>query len=381
MTTVLVFGAMALIAVAIMVWPFLRRSDTAVNTRDGAMAVLRDQIHEVERDRARKVISAAEADDAIIEIKRRLLLVSKRAQSPQSTASGGAWLAALSVVIVGVTGVGLYTVLGNPNVPSMPYAERAAERESSAEMLALTTELRGRLDADPEGGPFDGWMILGQSLMGMNLFTDAAEAFSVASERPEATSSTFSRLAEALIAAENGVVTPPAEAAIEEAIDRDPLNPAALYYQAIALGQAGRNATAYDLLADRIRRESEIQPWMSAFTDQLNRLGEQMGRPPVGPMMLLAQSGPGPTAEDVAAASEMSAEDRAAFIRSMVDRLATRLEETPDDLDGWLRLANAYSVLGERDQAREALDRAEPLLPDAGPQRQTFDQLQQALQE
>ena len=57
----------------------------------------------------------------------------------------------------------------------------------------------------------------------------------------------------------------------------------------------------------------------------------------------------------------MSDANRAAFIRSMVDRLADRLAEDPDDLDGWLRLGNAYRVLGEMDKAREAFLSAEKL--------------------
>ena len=59
----------------------------------------------------------------------------------------------------------------------------------------------------------------------------------------------------------------------------------------------------------------------------------------------------------------------------MVDRLAARLEETPDDLDGWLRLGNAYRVLGEMQAAREAFEAAEQLaetLPAEDPRIQTI---------
>jgi cytochrome c-type biogenesis protein CcmH len=73
---------------------------------------------------------------------------------------------------------------------------------------------------------------------------------------------------------------------------------------------------------------------------------------------------PGPSQADVEAAGQMSGEDRLAFIRSMVARLATRQEEQPENLDGWLRLARAYGVLGEADHAKAALDRAEALVQD-----------------
>jgi cytochrome c-type biogenesis protein CcmH len=72
----------------------------------------------------------------------------------------------------------------------------------------------------------------------------------------------------------------------------------------------------------------------------------------------------------------MTEEDRSAFIRSMVERLASRLEDEPDDLEGWMRLANAYTVLGERDNAVSAYEKASALLqnaPETDPRRQRIE--------
>ncbi len=374
---ILIFGALALLAIAFMLSPLVRR-DTETDNRDaGALAILRDQLAEIERDEARELISASEARDAGIEVKRRLLALGKVSAGTSTQTGRGGWLLGAAMVIVGASGVGLYALLGAPNVPSVPYADRVDERAASTEIAGLAAELRDRLEADENGGPLDGWVLLGQTYMRMNAYAGAVEAFSVAVDHPNANSATFSQLAEALIAAEDGVVTPPAEAAVETALERDPRNPAAVYYQAVALDQTGRTAVAYDALAARIALETEIMPWMEAYIGQLNRIGERLGRQPVGPMMLLSGSpdAPGPNADEIGAAAQMSAEDRAAMVQSMVARLAARLEEEPDDLEGWLRLANAYSVLGELDAARDALSRAEPLLPDAGPERQAYEDL------
>ncbi|MFB3134375.1 MAG: hypothetical protein ACE1Y3_01430 [Rhodospirillales bacterium] len=69
----------------------------------------------------------------------------------------------------------------------------------------------------------------------------------------------------------------------------------------------------------------------------------------------------GPSRADREAAARMSDEERAAMIRSMVQRLADRLAENPGDREGWLRLARAYEVLGETEKAGEARARAEAL--------------------
>lgn len=370
------FGAMVVLAMAFLLLPLARRGLDTGDRDAGALAVLRDQLAEIERDEARGLISAVEAKDAGIEVKRRLLALGNVGQGATPSPRQGGWLLGAAMVVVGVSGVGLYSVLGQPGVPSLPFAARSDERAASTEVAGLAAELRSRLETADNGGPFEGWVLLGQTYMRMNEHDGAVEAFAVAVSRPDANSGTFSQYAEALIAAENGVVTPPAQVAIDAALERGPLNPAAIYYQSVALDQTGRTALAYDVLVERIARETEIAPWMEAFIGQLNRIGERLGRPPVGPMMLMAGSNaPGPNADDIAAAAEMSAEDRGAMVQSMVARLAARLEEEPGDLEGWLRLANAYRVLDDTDAARDALSRAEPLLPDAGPDRQMYDDL------
>ena len=56
----------------------------------------------------------------------------------------------------------------------------------------------------------------------------------------------------------------------------------------------------------------------------------------------------------MAAAAELSPEQRSEMIRGMVARLATRLQRDGSDVEGWLRLVRAYSVLGRRNEAQSA---------------------------
>jgi cytochrome c-type biogenesis protein CcmH len=79
------------------------------------------------------------------------------------------------------------------------------------------------------------------------------------------------------------------------------------------------------------------------------------GKPPAE---LPTTAAPGPSAADVAAAREMSETDRNEMIRGMVARLADRLQNHPDDVEGWLRLLRAYMVLGQREKALEAVIQA-----------------------
>jgi cytochrome c-type biogenesis protein CcmH len=63
---------------------------------------------------------------------------------------------------------------------------------------------------------------------------------------------------------------------------------------------------------------------------------------------------PGPSATDIAAAAQMKPDQQNQMIVGMVARLADRLKQDGSDVEGWLRLVRAYSVLGERDKANAA---------------------------
>jgi cytochrome c-type biogenesis protein CcmH len=68
-----------------------------------------------------------------------------------------------------------------------------------------------------------------------------------------------------------------------------------------------------------------------------------------------APVGPAANPELAAKLEAMPQAERSGAIQGMVDGLATRLAQNGQDLEGWLRLVRAYSVLHEADKARSAL--------------------------
>jgi len=149
-----------------------------------------------------------------------------------------------------------------------------------------------------------------------------------------------------LVLTAGGNVT--AEAAVEFAKAGD--DPRARFYGAEAALQRGDREAAKAALRALLAEAPAEAPWRKVVQERLAELapGEQ---PPDA-------KGSGPTAQDVAAARSMSPEERQAMIRGMVDRLAARLEQNPNDKDGWIRLAHAYDVLGETEKAEAARARA-----------------------
>lgn len=365
MTAILL--ALALLAVAFVLLPL--RGGRDVIEHDGSKAILIDQLAEVTRDEDRGLISKVEAQAAQLEIKRRILAIARDGQRAGAAIGGSRvlWVAALFVPLFAG---GYYASFGSPNIASMPFAERGEELSEQRDILELTQRLSERLNADPDGGPIEGWVLLGQTYMRMGRSSDAAVAFETATQRDGAPSAAYSMLAEALMIESDGIVTPKASRVIGQALALDPLNPAATYYRAIGLVQSDEEGSAHDLLTARLSSAQGTAPWVQTFVDEANRIGSRIGRDPLDAILPTAPRGP--TAADIEAVGEMSEEDRAAFIQSMVARLAGQLEDNPDDIDGWLRLGNAYLVLGQSADARTAFLRADGLvdtIPNGDPRR------------
>jgi cytochrome c-type biogenesis protein CcmH len=364
---IVILFALTLLAVLFILLPL--RSGRDVIEHDGSKAILIDQLQEVTRDAERGLISEGEAQSAQIEIKRRILSIARNTKGAEAANGGGRalWMAAIFVPLFAI---GYYASFGSPQIASLPFADRDEELSEQREIVELTQRLSERLMADPDGGPVEGWILLGQTYLRMGRASDAAAAFDEATQRDGAPSSAFSMLTEALIVEEEGIVTPKAERAIDRAVALDPLNPAAIYYQSVSLVQDGDDDIAYGILAARLDLAQGTAPWMQIFVDEANRIGARIGRDPLDPILPIAPRGP--TAADIEAVGDMSEEDRATFIQSMVARLAGQLDENPDDIDGWLRLGNAHLVLGQLADAKAAYIQAAGLtdtIPDGDPRR------------
>jgi hypothetical protein len=77
------------------------------------------------------------------------------------------------------------------------------------------------------------------------------------------------------------------------------------------------------------------------------------------------QAPPGPTAQQVQAAQQMTPDDRAEMILSMVEGLAEKLDDNPNDPEGWARLIRARTVLGQEKKLRADIDRVKLIFKDS----------------
>jgi cytochrome c-type biogenesis protein CcmH len=365
---------MTLAAIALVVLPLIRSNRDSATRAAHEIEIYRDQLDEVDRDVARGVIGPDDAVAARTEIGRRILAATDGVEIVKAGSPTGKLPAKPRRITAIITGlcvpalaIFVYVTHGSPDLPGKPAAEVRAANGTDPKApeggVAQRQEVAG-LAAALEKNPADieSWITLGTVLTQMKRHRQAAVAFTQAMRLAPANAEFASRAGEALTVAAGGQVTPDAQASFTEALRRDPGEPRAQYYQGVADQQGGRLRAAFDRiarLAGEIGIDSNALAALRARAPPLTA-----GLPTAAPRTAALTPAPGPTREQMATARNMSAEDRQAMIRNMVDGLAEKLKDNPDDVAGWLRLGRARRVLGDRATAKEAYAKAAALRPD-----------------
>ena len=234
------------------------------------------------------------------------------------------WLAIGGGLATMAVGLGVYAVLGQPAI-----ALSTLTGPSTTDYQALIATLARRMPSRP--GDVEGWSLLGRGYMTLGNSAQAEKALARAVEAAKAENGAappqlLSSYGEAM-AESAGQVTKEAEAVFREALTEDPRDLMSRYYVGLAMATRGDKDGALQLWEQVLADAPPDTPWRGALVDQVAALKAQSGGAAPNPM-------------------------------AMVQQLASRLESNPNDLEGWLRLIRAYSVLGDRPKATAALTRA-----------------------
>jgi cytochrome c-type biogenesis protein CcmH len=345
------------------------------------LRVYRDQLREVDRDLARGVIAPADAERLRTEVARRVLEADRALADGAGPEAGSAprlttLVMAGLVTAVMLGGVWGYYRLGAPGYPDLPIAERLADSEAvyrtrppqaAAEAAAaarapapdpvepafsdLMDKLRTALKDRPDDLEGHRLLARNESGLGNHAAAIAAQRQVIAILGDNVSADDHAMLAEMMILAAGGYVSPEAEAEITNALQLDPLNGTATFYAGLMFAQVGRPDRTFSLWAPLLDRSQPGDPWVAPLRAQLMQVASEAGEDKyvlpdaAGPL-------PGPDADAMAAAAEMTQEERQDMVRGMVAQLSERLATQGGSAEEWARLITAYGVLGETDQAR-----------------------------
>ncbi len=343
------------------------------------VAVYKQQLKELDREIRRGIVSPGEAEASRLEISRRILHADKvaRGEMPPGKAPEAASIACLAAVFaLLVPGSALlYGLLGSPGLPDLPQAKRienaenyrlnrpsqtrflensAPRRNSDAgldpEYAELIERLRNTVASRP--GDIQGHRLLARHESTLGNFSAAAAAMEriIALIGELADCDEYVDLAEYMILAADGYVSPEAEAALEDCLSTDSSNSRARYFMGLMRAQTGRPDIAFEIWSELLEQGSGDARWRQALDIQIVQVAELAGvrfeAPP--------QPIPGPSAAEMAAASELDPADRAAMIEGMVSGLESRLAENGGSIEEWMRLIRSLGVLGEIERAEAA---------------------------
>ncbi len=366
MTSIVLFLGLSALAILLLALPFLRR-EAAPEREVFDLNVYRDQLTELERDQERGLIDEEAARAARLEIERRILLVAEEGTSektpPQSRPTARLAAAAGLVMVVPIASALLYVALGKPEMRDLPLAARPApdqQLEGRDSLLANIEQLEQHLETTPDNGGV--WTVLGRTRMRAGLYQDAVEAFRKGVELTEDDPTVRAELAEAMVYAAGGQVTPASIDEFRTVLETVPNEPRARYYVGLALAQEGEVDAALDGWRQLLEASPSDAPWRANIMDAIRSVLQAEGRP-VDEIMASLPEGTTATAAAATDAESGGGEVDNEQIRGMVEGLAARLEDEPDDVQGWLMLGRSRMVLEEPELAREAYERALALAP------------------
>jgi cytochrome c-type biogenesis protein CcmH len=367
------FVVLTTIAVLAVLWPVFRRQRPVQRERF-ELEVYRDQLAEVERDRERGLIPPEEARAARLEIERRLLRsgdrVDEAAIDPGSGRRGIVLAVAFLVPTLAAT---LYAAIGRPDLPDQPLAMREqspGQSPAQPDVQQMVARLEARLAGAP--GDLEGWLMLGRSRAVLGDAQGSTDAFRRALSLGPDDARGVGGLAEALTAMAGGTVTPEAKGLFVKLAEIEPRDPRAAFYLGWADFQAGQPQPALDRWRQLLADSPADAPWRPQVIEGIQAAAQQLGIDPgtvvagvpVAPAPAPQSTTPRPSAEDMANAAAMAPEDRMAMIRGMVEKLQARMDADGTDVEGWLRLAQSRSVLGEAERAKATYEQALAQHPD-----------------
>jgi cytochrome c-type biogenesis protein CcmH len=271
---------------------------------------------------------------------------------------GRSGIAAIVAVAIAAGVIGYRIVAADRGGASPPAAAASAS--------GSIADLQQHAKAAPDDA--GAWQQLGFAQFDAGNYAEAVNAYQHAAQISPGNAVLWSSLGEArVMASEHDPMPPAALDAFKRAVALDPKDPRARYFLAVEKDLKGDHQGAIADWLALLKDTPAGAPWDS----DLQRTIEQVGkinkievakqiaaatakRPaaaqPAGGMAI-----PGPTQDQLAAASSMPPSQQQAMAEGMVASLAAKMKANPSDVDGWIMLMRSYRQLGRDGDAKAAL--------------------------
>lgn len=393
-------GLLTLICVILVIWPLLRQKKVLETKVDYNLKVYKDQLSEIDRDFQLGRVDSKELDAIKTEIQRRILTenveVNQQNQSKKLAPTTYVIFTLVASFFIPSAAIGIYANLGSPGYPDVPLSKRAdlptsktVEKTTSQEKEPneqhagidnMITNLQEELKVNPRD--LQNWELLGRTLFIRKQYEAASDSLRQAVTIFPSSLELRATYAEALVLAARGRISREALKQFKLVSKSIPKDPRVRYYLGLADYQQEKIELALQKWTTLLHETPQDAPWRKMLTSRIDQATKDLGIKTSGPKQKLAanqkstapilnttkpsilnEGFQGPTSEDIRAAHTLSKNDRQEMINNMVEGLATKLKDNPNDLNGWLRLSRSYKVLGKLEKSKQALTMAANLAP------------------
>lgn len=268
-----ILAAMTALAALAVLWPLSRAPRLLAAESEAGIAVYRDQLAEIDRDRARGVLAASEAEATRTEIARRLLAAARAEnvalEPPEASVIRRRVAALAGLIAIPALALSIYLNYGTPGLPDAPLGPRLALPLEQQDIGMLIGRLEARLAQEPDNGR--GWEIIAPIYLRVGRIDDAVTARESAIRILGGNAERETALGETYAAGAGGKITSQARAAFERALSHDADFPRALYYLGVAAEQGGNLNEARSRWARIIERAPAKDLWRMPAERALNR--------------------------------------------------------------------------------------------------------------
>jgi len=238
MTAFLIGAALlVIVTIAILVRPLLRNAATDDYTQSQLnTAIYRDQMGELDRDRAENILSQEDYDQSRAELQRRML-DDVREDTPRAAASSGKLVSVVLGSALLVSSAALYLIIGTPQAINPPPPPAQEQKFSLEDINRMVDGLAARLQTEPQN--YEGWAMLARSYKMLGRYPEALAAYQRTGPLLDSNAQLLVDHADTLAAVERSF-TPAVLDLINRALKLDPANPQGLWLRGTAAFEAKR---------------------------------------------------------------------------------------------------------------------------------------------
>lgn len=253
-------------------WLGLRAPKQRTDRKEANLAIFRDQLAELAREKADGSLAEADYEQAKAELQRRLLeeVEPAAASDATRTSHGPSRKIAIGILLLlPIAGLLGYGTLGNPK--ALDPTQTAVPQQMTPEKInEMVTSLAEKLKANPDN--MQGWLMLARSYKSMGRYDEAAQAYAKAEQAIGDDPDQLASYAETIAMANGKGITDKALKLVERALKIDPKHGHSLFLAGAAAMEAGDNKKGlayWEPLLDQVEPGSDIDRMLRSGIEKM----------------------------------------------------------------------------------------------------------------